>query len=100
MLAPSTGLVFRIEAPPGYDPAVKRTIDAVLFLGGNIVSIDTTIEPRPDTVFLVPDEVNRDDAELTNAIFGDITFEEPTVRIDGVDLTVRLGTDYLSSVEL
>ncbi len=100
MLAPSAGLVFRIEAPAGYDPAVKRTIDAILFLGGNIISIDTTIEPQADTVFLVPDDVNRDDAELTNAIFGDITFEEPTVRIEGVDLTVKLGTDYLTSVDL
>jgi hypothetical protein len=100
MLAPSPGLVFRLEAPAGYDAAVKRTIDALLFLGGNVVSVDTTIEPRPDTVFLVPDAVNRDDAELTNGIFGDITFEEPTVRIDGVDITVKLGTDYLGSVEL
>lgn len=98
--SPAPGLVFRIEAPPGYDAAVKRTIDALLFLGANVVSVDATIEPRPDTVFLVPDAVNRDDAEQANGIFGTVVFEEPTVRIFGVDLTVVLGTDYLSEVEL
>jgi hypothetical protein len=67
----------------------------LLYLGANIVSIDTNAAPRPDTVFLVPDEVNRDEAMQTNGIFGSVSFEDPTVRIDGVDLTVVLGTDYL-----
>jgi hypothetical protein len=33
-------------------------------------------------------------------IFGDFTFQDPTVRIDGVDLTVVLGTDYLATVDV
>ena len=96
MSGPSPGLLFRIEAPPGYDAAVKSTIEKLLFLGANIVSVDTNVAPRPDTVFLVPDDVNRDEAMQTNGIFGSVSFEDPTVRIDGVDLTVVLGTDYLA----
>jgi hypothetical protein len=88
--------VFRIEAPPGYDAAVKRTLDALLFLGGNVVSVDQTIAPRAETVFLVPDDIDRAGAEATSGIFGSITYEPPTVRIQGVDITVVLGTDYLT----
>jgi hypothetical protein len=98
--APSPGLVFRIEAPPGYDAEVQRTIDKLLFLGGNVVSVYLMAEPQPNTVFIVADEINRTEAETTNLIFGDFTFQEPTLRIDGVDLTVILGTEYLESVEL
>jgi hypothetical protein len=96
MSAPSPGPVFRIEAPPGYDAAVKRTLDALLFLGGNVVSVDQTIAPRAETVFLVPDDIDRAGAEATSGIFGSITYEPPTVRIQGVDITVVLGTDYLT----
>ena len=96
MSGPSTGLLFRLEAPPGYDAAVKATIEKLLFVQANVVAVDTNAAPRADTVFLVPDDVNRDEAMQTNGIFGSVVFEDPTVRIDGVDLTVVLGTDYLA----
>ncbi len=99
MSGPAAGLLFRLEAPPGYDAEVKRTVEVLLYFGGNVVSVDSTIAPRPDTVFIVPDEVNRDEAEATNGIFGDFSFVEPQVRIDGVDLTVVLGTEYLEGVD-
>jgi hypothetical protein len=94
------GPTFRLVAPPGYDAAVKRTIEKLLYFGGNIVSVDTTASPQPDTVFYVPDDIVRVDAESTNLIFGDFTFGTPTERIDGIDLTVVLGTDYLSKAAL
>jgi hypothetical protein len=99
MSAPRLGASFRIEAPPGYDLQVKLTIDKILFVGANVVSVDTSRPARPDTVFLVPNEADRNRAQVTDGIFGTIVFDEPTVRIDGVDVTLVLGTDYLSSVE-
>jgi hypothetical protein len=99
MSAPKLGPVFRVEAPPGYDLQVKLTIDKILFVGANVISVDTSAPSRPDTLFYVPDEVNRDRAQITDEIFGTIVFAEPTVRIDGVDVTLVLGTDYLSTVE-
>ena len=96
MSAPSPGLLFRLEAPTGYEAAVKRTVDKLLYLGAHIVSIAMSVAPRPATVFLVPDSINRSQAEHTNAIFVSISFVDPNFRIDGVDLTIVLGTDYLS----
>jgi hypothetical protein len=99
MSAPGLGPIIRLEAPAGYDLAVKLTLDKLLFLTANVVSIDTNSTPQPDTVFLVPDDANRIRAQTTDVIFGDIVFGDPTVRVDGVDVTIVLGTDYLESVE-
>ncbi|MFN6119524.1 MAG: hypothetical protein ACK5CE_07805 [Actinomycetes bacterium] len=99
MSAPKLGPVFRVEAPPGYDLPVTLRLDKRLVVGATVISVDTSAPSRPDTLFFVPDEVNRDRAQITDEIFGTIVFAEPTVRIDGVDVTLVLGTDYLSSVE-
>lgn len=99
MSAPGLGPIIRIEAPPGYDLQVKLTLDKLLFLAANVVSVDTSSAPQPDTIFFVPDEVDRIRAQTTDVIFGEIVFGEPTVRVSGVDVTIVLGIDYLGSVE-
>jgi hypothetical protein len=98
MSAPGLGPIIRIEAPPGYDVQVKLTMDKLLFLTANVVSVDTSHAPQPETIFFVPDEANRIRAQTTDVIFGDVVFGEPTVRVDGVDVTIVLGTTYLESV--
>jgi hypothetical protein len=95
MSAPKIGPVLRVEAPPGYDAQVKRTIDRLLYVGGNVISVDMTGAPQPTTVFYVPDAADRLRVGIADGIFGTINFGEPTVRIEGVDVTVVLGTDYL-----
>jgi hypothetical protein len=98
MSAPGLGPIIRIEAPPGYDVQVKLTMDKLLYLTANVVSVDTSHAPQPETIFFVPDEANRIRAQTTDVIFGDVVFGEPTVRVDGVDVTIVLGTTYLESV--
>ena len=92
------GPTFRLVAPPGYDAAVKATIGKLLFFQANVVSVDTTAPVRADTIFYVPDDIVRTEAQQTDGIFGAITFGDPTERIDGVDITVLLGTDFLDKV--
>ena len=98
MLAPAPGPFIRLEAPPGYDLQLKLTIDKLLFLKANVVSVHSTAQARPGTVFLVPDEANRQLVQTTDEIFGDVTFGTPTVRIESVDVTIQLGTDYLDGL--
>lgn len=98
MSAPALGPIIRLEAPPGYDAQVKATIGKLQFLHANVVSVDTTAPIRAETVFLVPDEANRVRVQTTDDIFGEITFGTPTVRIDFVDVTIQLGTDYLDGL--
>jgi hypothetical protein len=98
--APRPGLLMRVVAPPGYEAEVLRTIDVILYVGANVVSVALDGVAQPGTTFLVADEANRDRLAVTDGIFGNITIEQPDVRIDGVDVTIVLGTDYLESVEL
>lgn len=99
VFAVAEGPRIRLVAPAGYDPQVKRTIELLLFVQANIVSIDTTAEPVEGTTMFVPDDFMLTDAKLTADVLGDdVEFGTPTERIDGVDITIVLGTTYLDGV--
>lgn len=98
MSAPAEGPSIRLEAPPGYDEQVKLTIDKLLFLEANVVSVSTTAAPQAHTTFLVPDATDRALVQATDEVFGDITFETPKFRILFVNVTIVLGTDYLDGL--
>ncbi len=99
VFAVAEGPRIRLVAPSGYDPQVKRTIEVLLFVQANIVSIDTTAAPVEGTTMFVPDDFMMTDAKLTAGVLGDdVEFGTPTERIDGVDITIVLGTNYLDGV--
>ena len=99
VFAVAEGPRIRLVAPSGYDPQVKRTIELLLYVQANIVSIDTTAEPVEGTTMYVPDDFMLTDAKLTAEVLGDdVEFGTPTERIDGVDITIDLGTTYLDGV--
>jgi hypothetical protein len=97
---PASGLSFRIEAPPGYDQQVRKTIAILMAFGGNVVSVDLNAPPQPNTVFYIYDPALAAAEPTDHAVFGPITVETPDVRLGGVDQTILLGTDYLDQVDL
>ncbi len=100
MSTPDVGPRLRIEAPAGYDVAVKETLRVLLFLKANVVSVDSTGERQADTVFYVPNDADRVRVQTADVIFDEVRFGEPLVRVEGVDATIVLGTDYLESVDV
>ena len=100
MTRPASGLSFRLEAPPGYDQQVRKTIGILLAFGGNVVSVDLNAAPHPETVFHIYDPAVAADEPTTNTVFGPITVDTPGTRLGGVDETISLGTGYLSQVDL
>jgi hypothetical protein len=100
MSRPAVGLSFRIEAPPGYDQQVRKTIGILLSLDGNIVSVDLNAAPNAETIFSIYDPALAEAEPTDNAVFGTITVQQPEVRLGGVDETISLGTDYLDQVDL
>jgi hypothetical protein len=102
MTRPAGGLSYRIEAPPGYDQQVRKTIAILLAspFDGNVVSVDLLAEPQEDTTFVIYDAALAEAEPTENSIFGTITIETPDVRLGGVDETIRLGTIYLKQVDL
>jgi len=98
MSAPSTGLVYRIEAPPGYEDRVKFALRAILFLGGNVVSVYLGGDIHEATRYYIDDPRLVEEAESNNALFGLTETLTPDVPIEGVDVILQLGTDFLKGV--
>lgn len=98
MSTPSTGLVYRVEAPPGYEERVKFAVGAILFLGSNVVSVYMGGEVREATLLYVNDPRLVEEAESGNALFGNTETLTPDVPIEGIDVVLQLGTDFLNGV--
>ncbi len=98
MSAPSTGLVFRVEAPPGYEDRVKFAVRAILFLGGNVVSVYLGGDVHQATRYYIDDPRLVEEAESNNALFGMTETLKPEVPIEGIDVILQLGTDFLNGV--
>ena len=94
----STGLVFRVEAPPGYEERVKFAVKAILFLGGNVISVYLGGAVHEATRYVIDDPRLVDEAQSNNALFGITETLTPEVPIEGVDVILQLGTDFLKGV--
>lgn len=99
--APAPGLVYRIEAPPGYDERVRYAISVLLFFSENVQSvyISSSVTVEQATVMELYDSKSKERAEAASVVFGETTYAEPSVRIAGVDVVLRLGLDFLTSSE-
>jgi hypothetical protein len=100
MTRPAAGLSFRVEAPPGYDQQVRKTIGVLLAFGGNVVSVDLNATPKAETTFQIYDSTVAAAEPTQNPVFGTIKVETPNVQLGGVDETIQLGTTYLKGVDL
>jgi len=100
MSRPGSGLVYRLEAPPGFDQQVRKTISQLLALGGNVVSVDLNAKAHPETTIFVYDPQVAAVEPTDNPTFGPVTVKTPDVRLGGVDETISLGTTYLRGVDL
>lgn len=71
-----------------------RAVSQILFLRGNVLSVDTTPDSAPETtrVELGQPGINTSGAEQ---VFGELDVVEAEARIVGVDAVVYLGESYL-----
>ena len=106
--APNSSLSFQVVA--SFSPAqladtgwtnaeiAYRAINQLLFLRGNVLSVDTTPGDAPTETRL---ELN--DATLNTSgvreVFGRLVVEEPATRLVGIDAVLILGTEYLTFLE-
>jgi hypothetical protein len=107
--APNPGLTFRLEVPfseddldevgMSKDELAYRAISQLLFVRGNVQSVDTTTgDVSERTTIEVADESLVPAVESTDNLFGDIDVEVAEERIVGVDAAIRLGTNYLDDL--
>jgi hypothetical protein len=97
MSAANTGLTFRVEAPPGYDDKVKFVVASLLYVNSNVQWVYADGPVHKDTLVFLKDPALSTQVGGPLAIFGHTVINDPTYRIEGVDVIVQLGTDYLTS---
>jgi len=97
--SPSAGLTFRIEAPPGSEVKVRAAIKAVLYLGGNVQSVDFNGAAHDTTRLLIDDPRLDEQATSANALFGNVEILRPDEAIEGIDVILQLGNEYLNAPE-
>lgn len=97
MSAPAPGLVFRVEAPPGYEQRVKYAVEVILYLGANVQSVYLGGEVHEATRYLIDDPRLVEEAESNNALFGVTETLTPELPIEGIDVILQLGTDFLTA---
>jgi hypothetical protein len=90
------GLTYHVQAPPGSEAAVVRLISQILFVQGNVkvVTFDAPAQTQSDII--VYDDNDRDQVATDNSILGEVAYPEPTRILDGVQVTIVVGSDYLS----
>ncbi len=95
--APQPGLRFRLQAPPGYESRVRELIGQIIYLQGNVISVSFDGPVQEKTEMFVYDGQDRAGLEGSNAILGDVKFPKPSSAIDGVDVAIVLGSEYLDA---
>jgi hypothetical protein len=97
MSAANTGLTFRIEAPPGYDDKVRFVVSALLYLDCNVQWVYANGPVHADTQVFLKDPAISTQVTGPLAVLGPTVTNDPTYRIEGIDVIVQLGTDFLAS---
>jgi hypothetical protein len=96
MSSPAPGDRYRIEAPAGYEAEVKAVIASLLYLGDNVVSVNIAAQPQTGTVAFVAPSIEPDE-QITGGLFGKLDVKPIETRIDGIDIKLVLGTDFLDA---
>jgi len=94
--AASTGLSFEVIAPRGYDDKVKSFIGALLYLGANVQRVYLDGPSQRATVLSLADARFRELTAGAEALVGSVQLQDPAVRLEGIDVTFVLGTDFLN----
>jgi hypothetical protein len=100
MSAANPGLMFRIEAPPGYEAKVKFVVQALLYLGANVQQVYLNGPTQEATNVILYDERFQQDVLGAEGLFGlPLETPKPEVRIEGIDVVLQLGTAFLTDTE-
>ncbi|MBI4883069.1 MAG: hypothetical protein HY826_03350 [Actinobacteria bacterium] len=95
MSTPALGLTYRVQAPPGYVEEMKAAVAVLLYLGANVRSVDFSGPVMVNSVALLSTEDEQERAAVDNAVFGTLEFVVNPNPIEGIDVVLQLGTDYL-----
>ncbi len=89
-------LSVQIDSPYADAAVIQEAVFRMLYMGTNVIlvrSVDATV---PDTTTIYySDEVERAMAQPLTTLFGDIDFEKASEGVEGIDVQVVIGANFL-----
>jgi hypothetical protein len=94
--APNPGLTFQLDSSFGDAEVTKDVISWLYYFGGNVLLVRELGGTPPDeTVLEYVFDVDRADLALYEWVLGDFRVERATERVEGIDIRIVLGKDFL-----
>jgi hypothetical protein len=97
MSASAVGLNFEVQAPAGFEAKVKSFVAALLYLGANVQRVYLNGPSQATTIMMLADPRFRDLTAGAEGLVGSVEVRDPDVRLEGIDVTFKLGSDYLTN---
>ena len=94
--APSTGLIYRVEAPPGSEQRMYDAVATLLYVGFNVTQISLAGPQLETTRVFLADSRDRETTAEEDPLFGAVDYSADGPRILGIDVVLSLGANYLS----
>jgi hypothetical protein len=95
MVAPRSGSTYRLLAPPGSEARLKDAINIIMFSQGNILSVSLS-GPQQATTQMYTERTDAAEMQDVSTALGGVEVRKTESPIEGIDVTVIFGTDFLS----
>ena len=89
-------LSIQLDSPFADASVIESAVFRLLYMGTNVILVRSVSTTPPDTTtILYSDDVDRAMSEPLTTLFGDIVFEPATERVEGIDLQIVLGSNFI-----
>lgn len=93
-------LSIQVDSPFPDNDVIESAVFRLLYMGTNVILVRSVSQTAPDlTTILYSDEVERAMSEPLTTMFGDIAYEKATERVEGIDVQIILGANFLPFLE-
>jgi hypothetical protein len=99
MVAPRAGSTYRLLAPPGSEARLKDAINIIVFSQGNVLSVSLS-GPQQATTQMFTERTDSDEMKAVSTALGGAQVLTTQSPIEGIDVTVIFGSDFLSQAPL
>lgn len=89
-------LSVQIDSPYADASVIQEAVMRMLYMGTNVILVRSVEAAVPDTTTIYySDEVERAMAQPLTTLFGDINFEKASEGVEGIDVQVVIGANFL-----
>ena len=93
-------LSVQIDSPFPDSEVIKEATFRLLYMGTNVILVRAVEADVPETTTIYySDEVERAMSEPLTTLFGDIVFEAATERVEGIDVQIVLGRNFIDFLQ-